>query len=203
MTYIIHRYPAELIDVVHLVAGGRITVRPVLPQDADVLQAFVRDLSPASRRNRFFRALNELPADVLDAFTHIDYRGHLALVAEVFQGSEETVVGEARYVVREDGNSAEFALAVADAWQGRGVGSLLLERLAARAEVAGLEFLCGHTLASNRTMHRLARRLGFSVELDQKEDDVLLLRKALGGTAINPGSNLPAGSISTRDAVHA
>ena len=90
MTYTIHRYPAELIDVVHLVDGRRMTVRPVLPQDADLLQTFVRGLSDESRRNRFFRALHELPGDLLARFTPIDYRRHLALVAEVFDKGEET-----------------------------------------------------------------------------------------------------------------
>jgi hypothetical protein len=65
MTYTIHRYPAELIDVVHLRDGGRVTVRPILPQDAEIVQAFVQTLSDGARRHRFFRTLRELPADLL------------------------------------------------------------------------------------------------------------------------------------------
>ena len=61
MTYTIHRYPAELIDVVRLVDGSKVTLRPVLPQDADIMQSFVRTLSEESRRNRFFRALRSFP----------------------------------------------------------------------------------------------------------------------------------------------
>jgi acetyltransferase len=179
MTYTIHRYPAELIDVVHLVDGRRITLRPVLPQDAGVLQAFVKGLSNASRRNRFFRSLHELPEDLLDRFTSIDYEHHLALVAEVFAGGVETIIGEARYVVDEDGTSAEFALAVADAWQGRGIGTLLLERLVAKAAAAGITHLHGQTLPANRSMHRLARKAGFTVALDPAGDDVLLQSRDL------------------------
>jgi RimJ/RimL family protein N-acetyltransferase len=180
MTYVIHRYPAELIDVVHLIEGGRVTVRPVLPQDADMLQTFVRDLSAGSRRNRFFRFLHELPSDLLDAFTSVDYRKHLALVAEVFEGGVETIIGEARYVVQDDGTSAEFAVSVADAWQGRGIGTMLLQRLMARAAEAGLGLLFGQTLASNGGMQRLARKAGFTAELDPVDEDIVLLRMHFG-----------------------
>lgn len=179
MTYTIHCYPAELIDVLHLVDGRRITVRPVLPQDADIMQAFVRDLSDASRRNRFFRTLHELPEDLLARFTQVDYRQHLALVAEVFDGGVETIVGEARYVVEDDPAVAEFAIAVADDWQGRGIGALLLRRLSAQATAAGLSVLYGQTLCSNRAMHRLARRSGFAAALDPRDEDILVLRKRL------------------------
>jgi GNAT superfamily N-acetyltransferase len=184
MTYTIHRYPAELIDVVHLVDGRRITVRPVLPQDADILQAFVRGLSDESRRNRFFRTLHELPGDLLARFTQVDYRRHVALVAEVFDQGVETIVGEARYVV-EDDESAEFAVAVADLWQGRGIGALLLQRLSDQATAAGLPLLYGRTLCSNRAMHRLARKAGFTVALDPEDEDLLLLRKCLD---LTPGA---------------
>src|SRR3712207_1413211 len=133
MIYTIHRYPAELIDVMCLPNERRLVIRPVLPQDAAIVQAFIRNLSDRSRRNRFFRPLRELPGSLLEQFTHIDYCAHLALVAEVFEGREETIVGEARYVVGADDYTAELALAVGDAWQGRGIGRLLLERLVSRA----------------------------------------------------------------------
>src|SRR5918912_47235 len=83
MTYMIHGYPAELIDIVEGAAGERILVRPVLPQDAEPMQAFVRGLSPQSRRNRFFRMLRELPPVLLGEFTSVDYHSHLALLASV------------------------------------------------------------------------------------------------------------------------
>lgn len=103
MIYTIHRYPAELIDVMCLPNERRLVIRPVLPQDAAIVQAFIRNLSDHSRRNRFFRTLRELPENLLEQFTHIDYCAHLALVAEVFEGRDETIVGEARYVMGADG----------------------------------------------------------------------------------------------------
>ena len=155
MTYTIHRYPAELIDVIRSRTGARVTIRPVLPQDADLIADFFRSLSSASRRNRFFRTLHELPADMLGRFTSVDYHAHLALVATVLRDGEEVVVAEGRYVVTEPG-AAEFAVTVSDAWQGQGIGRLLLQRLACRAAAEGVTRLHGDVLPTNQAMLRLA-----------------------------------------------
>ena len=182
MTYTIHRYPAELIDVVHLRDGGRITVRPILPQDAEIVQAFVQTLSDGSRRHRFFRTLRELPADLLRRFTEVDYHQHLALVAEVFTDEDEVIVGEGRYVMDASGTGAEFAVAVADGWQGRGIGRHLLGRLEHRAAVAGIRRLHGETLLDNRAMQHLARQAGFSARYDPDVQGVLRFEKDVSRT---------------------
>src|SRR5215210_8270051 len=108
MTYQIHRYPAELIDVVRLGGGERVVVRPVLPQDEDLTSAFFRDLSAPARYDRFMTNMRELPSELLRRFTQVDYADHLALVAEVFSDGRETVIAEARYVRQPDGTAAEF-----------------------------------------------------------------------------------------------
>ena len=69
--------------------------------------------------------------------------------------------GDFRYAPNADGINAEFALVVADAWQGKGLGSALLERLCACAKEAGYEALYGHILEANHDMLALAARLGF------------------------------------------
>ena len=180
MTDTIPRYPAELIDVVRLRDGARITMRPVLPQDAAILQAFVQTLSEGARRNRFFRTLRELPADLLRRFTEVDYHQHLALVAEVSTEAGEAIVGEGRYVMDEDRRGAEFAVAVADRWQGRGIGRLLLDRLEHCAAAAGVRRLHGETLLDNRAMQHLARKAGFGARYDPRALGVLRFEKAVG-----------------------
>lgn len=164
MTYAIERYPAELIDIVRVTGGERVTIRPVLPQDEELLAAFFRDLSDASRRNRFFRSLHELPAGLAHSFASIDYHAHLALVATILTDAGEVIVGEARYVIIEPGG-AEFAVTVADAWQGKGMGRLLLARLTCRAAHEGVERLFGDILLENASMRRLARAAGMQIAL--------------------------------------
>jgi hypothetical protein len=77
-----------------------LTLRPIIPDDSDVLQAYVRGLSPESRYNRFFGALQELPPAELERVTHLDRRYDLALVAETDVGAASVVIGEARHAAR-------------------------------------------------------------------------------------------------------
>jgi RimJ/RimL family protein N-acetyltransferase len=164
MTYTMERYPAELIDVVHLARGERVTIRPVLPQDEELLAGFFRDLSDDSRRNRFFRSLHELPAGLAHSFTSIDYHAHFALIATILTDGGEVIVGDARYAVVEPGE-AEFAVTVANAWQGHGIGRLLLARLSCRAASEGVERLFGDVLLTNKAMQGLARAAGMRLAL--------------------------------------
>src|SRR5262249_55702058 len=125
------RYPVELIDVVVLPGRGRVTIRPILSQDDVVTKAFFASMSRDSRHNRFLRSFRELPETLLRQFMQVDYKTHLALIAEIFVDGREIAIGETRYVVSPDGKSAEFAVSIADEWQGCGLGSLLLARLIA------------------------------------------------------------------------
>jgi hypothetical protein len=114
MTFAIHRYPTHLIDVVRLANGSRVTIRPTLPQDAELQREFFLCLFAKSRYSRFMTWLNELPEALLERFTSIDYCNHLALLAEVFEDGRETMIGEARYIVDErDPETCEFAVSVA------------------------------------------------------------------------------------------
>jgi acetyltransferase len=161
MSYTIERYPTRLIDVWALRDGRRVTVRPVLPQDAGLEQALVRALSPASRYQRFFAPIRELPPDWLQRLTQIDYRLHQALIVESFDGEEALAVAEARYVVDATGKVCEFAIVVADDWQRLGLARRLLAQLLRVAAEAGLRQMVGDVLATNHAMLSLARGLGF------------------------------------------
>jgi acetyltransferase len=156
------RLPTELIDVWTLAGGARVVVRPVLPQDADLEQALVRALSPASRYQRFLAPVRELPRAWLERLTQLDFHRHVALIAETFDAGGATPVAEARYVVDEATPSqAEFAIVVADDWRRHGIARRLLAMLGCHARAGGLRHLHGETLADNRPMIALARSLGY------------------------------------------
>jgi acetyltransferase len=186
MLYEIHRYPADMIDVVR-VAGGRVVIRPVLPQDAELTAAFFRGLSGPARYDRFLSPLREPPPELLAHFTRIDYADHLALVAEVFREGRETVIAEARYVRGADRGSAEFAISVAEPWQGKGLARLMLSKLACRAAAAGIARLTGETLATNRRMIALARKAGFTVKPSADVSGLLVLEKVVAPSAASRG----------------
>ncbi|MDH4094867.1 MAG: bifunctional acetate--CoA ligase family protein/GNAT family N-acetyltransferase [Betaproteobacteria bacterium] len=159
----IHPYPTELVSTWQPSEGPRVTLRPIRPEDAEMEQAFVKRLSSESRYFRFMDTLRELTPLMLVRFTQIDYDREMAFVATVPEGSAETEVAVARYVANPDGESCEFALVVADDWQGRGLGRRLMEKLIAVARARGQRSMLGHVLAENRGMLALARKLGFVV----------------------------------------
>lgn len=181
----IPRYPVELIDVVHLRNGKRVLLRPVLPQDLGLQAPFFQGLSDESRYNRFFNPMRSFPPGLLERFTQVDHKSHVALLAETVSDGLETLVGEARYVVEKDGNSAEFAIAVTDDFQGIGLGRLLLDRLTCIAAHAGLQRLFGETLATNDSMLGLARKAGFALERVPQAMHLVRLTKDLKASTAN------------------
>lgn len=156
----IHPYPVELEGEAALRDGTRVPMRPMRPEDVGYEQRFVRGLSEQSRYQRFLHQLPELPPAMLARFTQLDYDRELALVA--FSPDRGEFIGVGRFMPNADGETAEFALTVADAWQGRGLGRVLLERLCDCARAAGYRTLFGHILNANRDMLGLAERLGFA-----------------------------------------
>ena len=195
MIYQIHRYPADLIDVVRLADGQRVVIRPVLPQDEELTVAFFRSLSAPARYDRFMGPMRELPPELLQRFTHVDYADHVALVAEVFAGGRETVIAEARYA-RLPEQAAEFAVSVAEPWQGKGLASRMLAKLACRAAADGVERIVGETLGTNGRMLSLARKAGFTIRQSPDVRGLMLLEKVLNAPA--PGT--PCGQEDARAA---
>ena len=163
MSYTIERYPTRWIDVWHLADGRKVTVRPVLPQDAELEQAMVRALSPASRYQRFFAPIRELPAGWLERLTQIDYLHQQAFIVETFVGDREVAVAEARYVLDASGEEGEFAVMVADDWRHLGLARRLMQCLLQSAAQAGLKRMVGDVLSTNHAMLSLAQSLGFKI----------------------------------------
>jgi GNAT superfamily N-acetyltransferase len=157
----VHRYPSTLIDRLVLDDGRSVVVRPVLPQDADAEQLFVRGLSPSSRLRRFHIGIRELAPDLLRALTDIDQRRHVAIVAQRDDDADEpAIVADARYVLQDDSSEAEFAIAVADDWQGVGLGRMLIQRLMLHARRHGVTRLVGDVLHDNARMIAMVRQSG-------------------------------------------
>jgi acetyltransferase len=162
-------YPAELAGSLVLADGSAVMVRPIRPEDAALEQAFVAGLSEDTRRFRFMAPVRELSPDMLARFTQIDYDREMALIAIDESRGGEVEVAVARYVTCPDGESCEFAIVVADAWQGRGLGRLLMRRLAETARGKGLKRMLGYVLADNACMLALCRRLGCQISTDEQD----------------------------------
>lgn len=152
--------------------GSTVQIRAIAALDRDREQAFVRKLSAESRYFRFMNSLRELDAHQLERFTHPDPAHEIVLIALKDLSSDAEQLGVARCAWQENAREAEFAIVVADAMQGKGLGSALLRELCARARQAGIAQLEGLVFANNYRMLELMRSLGFRV-LTAPEDATL------------------------------
>ena len=160
----IHPYPAHLIQTWEQPDGRTITIRPIRPDDSEMEQYFVRNLSDESKYYRFMDTLRELTQTMLVRFTQIDYDREMALVATLSdEHGKEIQVGVARYVTNPDGETVEFALAVADDWQKHGIGRKLMSVLIEVTRKKGYRAIVGDVLAMNTKMFRLMASLGFTI----------------------------------------
>ena len=168
--------------------GGKYTVRPIHPDDAEMLQELVQNLSSESRYFRFVSSMKELPSPMLSRLTLIDYDREMALVAihrERKNGpngeSVETtrIVGVSRYITNPDQSSCEFSLVVADDFNGKGLGSRLMLSIMEEARDKGLDEIEGLVLANNSGMLKLMKSLGFTAKPFPDDPDFKLLTHTL------------------------
>jgi len=166
----IHPSPAHLSARIQLNDGTDILIRPIRPEDAEMEQEFVRNLSPEAKYFRFMNAVQELSQEMLVRLTQIDYYNEMALIAVRLDGKNEEQIAVVRYTTNPDMKSCEFALAVADGWQGRGIGYQLMERLMEVARDRGLERMEGQVLSNNSRMLNLMKSLKFHIERDPEDN---------------------------------
>ncbi|MFA7438241.1 GNAT family N-acetyltransferase [Castellaniella sp.] len=177
----IHPYPRRLVRPLVTPQGNEWLLRPIRPEDAALLQEFVRTLSDETRYMRFVSMLRELTPRMLARYTRIDYDREVALVAVVQVPNpdnrgllRERIVGFAHYLRNPDGRGAEYALVIADAWQRRGLGAELMRSLIGLARQQGLDYIEGLVLATNRPMLGLMTFLG--LRNDPDPDDAAMRR---------------------------
>lgn len=155
---------SNVIASVRLSDGAEVDLVAMRPADAERLVRFHNTLSPDTTYRRFFSFHPELSPQELYRFTHVDHREREAITVVV----DGEIIGVGRYDHRDDEGAAdgeaEVAFVVADSWQGRGLGTILLDHLTERARAAGLTRLVADTLAHNRPMLAVFERAGATTE---------------------------------------
>jgi acetyltransferase len=141
--------------------GAIVTVRRAVPNDAEMLQSYVRELSASARYNRFLAAVRELPPVELASATGMNGPKRGTLIAEVAR-HRPIIVGELRYAISSNA-TCEFAISVADNWRQKRIGTLLLNRLQGDLRTQRVETLVGEVLRSNEAMLAFAHNAGFGI----------------------------------------
>ncbi|MDP2752640.1 MAG: GNAT family N-acetyltransferase, partial [Rhodocyclaceae bacterium] len=168
----IHPYPAHLVTSWQLPNGIDVVIRPIRPEDAELTQNFVRNLSEETKYFRYMDAVRELSQAMLVRFTQIDYDREMALLAVTTIDGKEVELGVARFAINPDGHSCEFAVVVGDAWQKQGIAHKLMDVLMDVARAKGLTVMEGEVLKRNHSMLTFVESLGFKVS-PHSEDDSL------------------------------
>lgn len=151
--------------------GSRVRIRAIRPEDAALQRAFIAGLSAQSKQLLFLGGIAQLREDELQRLCDPDEVHAMAYVAVVPAADGERQVGLCRYASSQPPcDQAEISVAVADAWQHKGLATALLRRLIEHARVRGVQRLYSVDMATNYRMRRLARHLGFREQPDP--DDV-------------------------------
>jgi len=181
-------YPLRYEQIWPMKGGGEYVIRPIHPDDADMLQQLVAGLSPESRYFRFVATISELSPAMLSRFTLIDYDREMALVAvlkdrkineEGVSIETQRIIGVSRYITNPDVVSCEFSLLVADEFSGKGLGSRLMLSIMDVARDKGLKEIEGLVLANNPGMLKLMTGLGYKVREFEEDPDFKLVTHSL------------------------
>jgi len=161
-------YPRELMRAVVLKDGFSARIRPIRPDDEPRLVDLYERLSRHTAYQRFFTVLRRLPPDWYHFFANVDYVRRLALVAERETVAGTQLIGVGRYEPSEEPDAAEVAFVVEDGWQGRGLGTILVEAVLGAADARGLRRFRAYVLADN---HRMLRLLATHTEVDERKTE--------------------------------
>jgi len=149
----------------HLLDGTPVLIRPLRSEDREREEEFIRRLSPTARRYRFLGDFREASPALIDQLMKVEFPGRVAFVALVHDNGKLREIGVSRFAAADDARQCECAVTVADEWQHRGLGVLLMRHLIDVARGNGYKRMVSLDDASNQPMHQLADFLGFRREL--------------------------------------
>lgn len=171
---VIRPYPHALEEHVALKNGESCLFRPILPEDEPLLRQFIEQVTKEDLYYRYFSEINEFTHDDLANMTQIDYDREMAIVAVRKHNGRDEIIGVTRAISDADNIDAEFSVLVRSDLKGLGLGRRLLEKMIIYTRQHGLQQLNGITMPGNQGMVTLARKLGFTVDV-QLEDGIVTL----------------------------
>ncbi len=161
-------YPAEYIKQAKLDNGIELTLRPIRPEDEPLEAELINTFSKETQRFRFFGYVS-VSHDMLVRYTQIDYDREIAIVAISHIDGVKKMLGVTRIIADAFSESAEFAIAVGDPWQGQGLGTILMEYVLEIAKKRSIKKIFAHVLADNAIMIKLLDEQSFKMTRNGEE----------------------------------
>ena len=167
---VIMPYPTKYIVPYTLRDGTQVLLRPIRPEDEPIEAELIKNLSEESKRFRFFYVIKDITHEMLVRFCNIDYDREMAIIAEYTDSSgKRRNVGVGRLIMDPSRKRGEFAVVVADDFQGKGLGTKLVDMLIQIADEKGLETIYGIVMPENTKMIELCRKMGFDIRYTPEE----------------------------------
>ncbi len=159
-------YPSDWVEQIRLDDGLEVLIRPIRPEDAKGLKEGFKRLSPQSIYLRFLRPVNQLAEEEAQDLATLDYRSQMAFVACRVEDGKDIIIGVSRYAVLDAAQPeiVECAVIVGDEFQGRGLGSILLDRLIRYGRAHGVTTIQAITHLTNQPIMHFIEQSKFSVE---------------------------------------
>lgn len=161
------------------IAGETVTIRPIQLADVDMEMEFIGRLSPQTKRFRFLGGVNELPISEVTRLCDVDGRRSMAYVATIDRNGREEEIGVSRYAATSNPDVREIAITVADEWQQKGLGAMLMKPLIQSAKSNGVKQLYSIDLADNAAMRAFAKDLGMTATVDPEDSRQTIYSLAL------------------------
>jgi len=158
----IRPYPDEYVRRETLRDGANVLLRPIQPEDEPVWHRLLADCSERSLWLRFRYTFRETTHEMATRFCFIDYDRTMAIVAEIGDGEDRQLIGMGLLVADADHRHAEYAVLVADAWQGRGLGNLLTDYCLELCRTWGIDRVTAETTTDNQRMQAILSKRGFA-----------------------------------------
>ena len=162
---------------VPMLDGAAILIRAIRPDDQERLHDHFEGLSEKSVYFRFMGIRRDLSPQDLKHLTELDFKNHVGLAATLTENGRERFIGVGRYICGIDSHRAEVAFAILDGFQGRGIGTLLLEHLSRIADANGVAEFEADVLGENRQMLEVFAHSGFE-SLRSLDSGVVHLRSS-------------------------
>lgn len=169
------RYPWEEERRARIKTGDEVTVRPIRVTDEEVLQDLFYRLSDESTYRRFMCYKKAHPHEEMQRLVALDYDHSFGLIVSRHEGADEEILAVARYDVDPATNLADIAFVVRDEWQGRGIATLLMQRMCEIASRRGLRGFTADVLADNRPMLSVFQRSGLAIRSKREGNTVHLV----------------------------
>jgi GNAT superfamily N-acetyltransferase len=163
-------YPWEETRTIQLKTGQTVELRPARLSDEEALQDLFYRLSDESTYRRFMAYKNVHPHSEMQKLVDSDYEHNMALLATLSDGPEEQILAMARYDVDPGTRLADIAFVVQDAWQGHGLGTLLMKRMGEIAKAHGVSGFTADVMESNKPMLMVFHKSGLHVRSETEDD---------------------------------